>query len=173
MRNQPRVDPVITELITGSRSNDDGIAGSLILALANVVRNAGQNVGEKAREACVELVSDAFKNDHDDNYVQSTAALIAALAPYAQLLRPLVQAHLVSGTSPSPMSSNVILSVLSQHEESGSSQPNLFQELSLLRSIAQKVQESVASDKPIIARPAREARDLLKALDDDSLQGLF
>ena len=65
MRSQPRVDPVIVELIAGSRSNEDGIAGSLLLALANVVRSAGQNVGEKAREACVELILDAFKDDHD------------------------------------------------------------------------------------------------------------
>jgi hypothetical protein len=65
MCSQSRVDPVITELITGSRNNDDIIAGSLVLALGNVVRSAGQNVGEKAREACVQLVSDAFKDDHD------------------------------------------------------------------------------------------------------------
>lgn len=65
MRSQPRVDPVITELITGSRSNDDGIAGSLVLALANVIKSAGQNVGEKAREACLELAEDAFKGNHD------------------------------------------------------------------------------------------------------------
>jgi hypothetical protein len=68
------------------------------------------------------------------------------------------------------------LAVLSQHEDfdhSSTQQPNLFQELSLLRSVAQKVQESVASDKPIIGRPAREARDILKAMDDESLQGLF
>ena len=74
------------------------------------------------------------------------------------------------------MSSQTILAVLTQYENSDRSamqQQNLFQELSLLRSVAQKVQASVASDKPIIARPAREARDILKTLDDDSLQGLF
>lgn len=69
MRNQPRVDPVITELITGSRNSDDTIAGTLLLALANVVRSAGPNVGEKAREACVQLVLDAFKDDHDGERV--------------------------------------------------------------------------------------------------------
>jgi hypothetical protein len=69
MRSQPRVDPVITELIAGSRNSNDGIAASLSLALANVVRSAGQNVGEKAREACIELVSDAFKDDHDGEWV--------------------------------------------------------------------------------------------------------
>jgi len=174
MRSQPRADPVITELIAGSRSSDDAIAGSLLLALANVVQSAGPNVGDKAKEACVDLISDAFKTDHDDNYVSSLAALVASFAPYPELIRPIVQAHLVSGTPPSPMSSHAILAVLSQHEDSDrSGEPNLFQELSLLRHVAQKVLESVASDKPIIARPAREARDILKALGDDSLQGLF
>jgi hypothetical protein len=102
MRNQPRVDPVITELITGSRSNDDGIAGSVILALANVVRNAGQNVGEKAREACVELVSDAFKNDHDGEWVWRSDSVLLTywassqtimsnqLRPLSQLWRPML-----------------------------------------------------------------------------------
>ncbi|KAF8161530.1 armadillo-type protein [Crassisporium funariophilum] len=64
MKNQPRVDPVITELIAGVKGNDDSIATSFILALANVMRNASQNVGDKAREACIELVSDAFGEAH-------------------------------------------------------------------------------------------------------------
>jgi hypothetical protein len=74
------------------------------------------------------------------------------------------------------LSSQTILAVLSQDEDyidSLKQQPNLFQELGLLRSVAQKVQESVASDKPIIGRPAREARDILKTLDDEALQGFF
>jgi hypothetical protein len=65
MRNQPRVDPVITELIGGVRvSEDEAIGASLVGALAGVVRSASRNVGEKAREACVELVGDAFRESH-------------------------------------------------------------------------------------------------------------
>lgn len=65
MKNQPRVDPVITELITGVRSSDELIATSFILALAHVVKAADENVGEKAREACAELISEAFRDNHD------------------------------------------------------------------------------------------------------------
>lgn len=73
MKSQPRVDPVITELITGTRSHDDGIAASLLMALANVVKSAGPNVGEKAREACVELAEEAFKQNHDgENFFNAT-----------------------------------------------------------------------------------------------------
>jgi HEAT repeat protein len=65
MKSQSRVDPVVTELIAAAKSNNDGIACSLVLALANVIKSAAQNVGEKAREACVELLSEAFKDNHD------------------------------------------------------------------------------------------------------------
>ena len=65
MKNQPRVDPVITELVTGVKGNDDSIATSFLLALANVMRSASQSAGDKAREACIDIVSEAFGDDHD------------------------------------------------------------------------------------------------------------
>ena len=70
------------------------------------------------------------------------------------------------------MSSQTILAILSVSED-GEMYENLLQDLSLLRSVAQKVKESAASDKPIISRPAREARDILKEMDDEDLHGLF
>jgi hypothetical protein len=69
MKHQPRVDPVVTELIAGAKSNDDAVAGSFVLALSYVIKGAGTNVGEKAREASLELVSDAFKELHDGYYL--------------------------------------------------------------------------------------------------------
>ena len=65
MKNQPRVDPVIIELIGGAKNNEESITGSFVLALANVVQNGGSNVGEKAKELCVELIFDAFKERHE------------------------------------------------------------------------------------------------------------
>jgi hypothetical protein len=64
MKNQPRVDPVITELITGARGSEDSVSTSYVHALANVVRNASQNIGDKAWESCIEIVSDAFRDAH-------------------------------------------------------------------------------------------------------------
>ncbi|OBZ65071.1 hypothetical protein A0H81_14934 [Grifola frondosa] len=94
MRSQTRVDPVITELISGVKVNDDAIAGSLILALAHVVESAGASVGEKAREGCAELVADSFKEIHDDYYIQSVAALFVALSSYPDLVEPIVESLL-------------------------------------------------------------------------------
>lgn len=91
MKNQPRVDPVITELVGGCKNSEESIAASLVLALSYVVRNAGSSVGDKAREACVELVSDAFKESHDEPYLQSVAVLFAALAGFPEAVRPIVE----------------------------------------------------------------------------------
>ena len=71
MRSQPRVDPVVTELVAGAKTPDNAIAASHVNALAHVVKSAGQNVGEKAREACVELVSDAFRDPRDGKLLVS------------------------------------------------------------------------------------------------------
>ncbi|KAH8110478.1 ARM repeat-containing protein [Phellopilus nigrolimitatus] len=168
MRSQPRVDPVVTELIAGAGGGDDSIASSHINALAHVVENAGDNVGEKARVACVELVEDAFKQIHDEHYLQAVAALFAALSLFPELLQPIVNEHLLSGTAPSVLSSHAILAVLAKSVEDDSPNAtethNLFQKLDVLSSIARKIQESIGADRPSISRPAREAKELLNAL---------
>lgn len=69
--------------------------------------------------------------------------------------------------------SHTILALLTPDEDGDQPSTNLFQQLSLLPSVAQKVLQSAASDKPAISRPAREARELLKALEDESIVGLF
>lgn len=83
--------------------------------------------------------------------------------------------NLVVGTAPSALSSVCVLAIVSPDEddEHGKRQQDLFQKLGVLRSVAQKVLESAASDKPSIARPARLAKEALRSLDDESLHGLF
>lgn len=52
-------------------------------------------------------------------------------------------------------------------------QSGLFHEMGLLRGVAKKVLENIGSDKHSISRLSRESKDLLKALHDDDLQGVF
>ncbi|KAG1731829.1 armadillo-type protein [Suillus paluster] len=141
MRSQPRVDPVVTELITGARSSDEEIAASFVLALSNVVKSASAHggIGDKARESCIELVNDAFRETHEGS------------------------AYLISGTPPSTLASHIILAVLAPDSDDYlEPAATLFAKLGLLRSVALKVKESAANERPTISRPAREARDILK-----------
>ena len=82
--------------------------------------------------------------------------------------------HLAAGTPQSVLASHCILAVVAPDDEEDEVEgPNVFQKLGVLRKVAQKAQESASNEKPSIARPAREARDALKASGDDALQGLF
>ena len=67
MRSQPRVDPVVTELVGGARGSEEEIAASFVWALSHVVRSAAVHggVGDKVRETCVELVHEAFRGTHE------------------------------------------------------------------------------------------------------------
>ena len=89
-----------------------------------------------------------------------------------------ISAYLVSGTPPSALSSHTILAVLQPEETDERIQPNetLFAKLGVLRSVALKVKESAANERPAISRPARDARDVLKEMAGDGeeiLVGIF
>ncbi|TFK26296.1 translational activator GCN1 [Coprinopsis marcescibilis] len=179
MKHQPRVDPVITELITTIKaSGDDSVVVSLVHALAFVVASASANVGEKAREACLDIVTEAFRGVNSEKYSEAIGNLIVALSDKPEQLESIVESHLVTGTPLSSLSSYVILAVLDAQVNADNElytdyEPNLFQKLGLFKPVAQKALESAASDKPVIARPAREARDIMKDMHDESLRGLF
>jgi hypothetical protein len=60
MKHQPRVDPLITELIGGVRAGEGDVATSMVQALAAVCNSAGKNIGAAARGSIVELIEEAF-----------------------------------------------------------------------------------------------------------------
>ncbi|KAI9573329.1 armadillo-type protein [Boletus coccyginus] len=183
MRSQPRVDPVVTELVGGARGREEEIAASFVLALSHVVRSAVMHSGvaDKVRETCVELVHEAFRGTHQsqpDHYIQVMAGLVASLSTNPQSLKSVVNAYLVSGTPPSALSSHTILAVLEPEATDGRvrADETLFGQLGVLRSVALKVEESAANERPAISRPARDAREVLKEMVADggeSLVGIF
>ncbi|KAF8131842.1 armadillo-type protein [Boletus edulis] len=180
MRSQPRVDPVVTELVGGARASEEEIAASYVLALAHVVKSSEVHggVGDKVRETCVELVHEAFRGTQEDHYVQAMASFVASLsATHPRSLKSVVNAYLVSGTPPSALCSHTILAIL-QPDDTERTQPEetLFGKLDVLRSVALKIKESAANERPMIARPARDAREVLKAMaadGEESLVGIF
>jgi hypothetical protein len=68
------------------------------------------------------------------------------------------------------LGSTIISAVLSADDPE---QSGLFREMGLLRSVAKKVLDNIGSDKHSISRLSRESKDLLKASQEDELQGVF
>lgn len=76
------------------------------------------------------------------------------------------------------LSSHTILAVLRPEDaaERVQSEDTLFVKLGVLRSVALKVKESAANERPAISRPARDVREILKEMaadGEESLVGIF
>jgi hypothetical protein len=88
----------------------------------------------------------------------------------------ITSAYLISGTPPSALASHAIVAVLSPDSDDYlEPAATLFAKLGLLRSVALKVKESAANERPTISRPAREARDILKnmAVEEESCRDIL
>jgi len=105
-----------------------------------------------------------YSHSLSEYYVQAIALLFANLAPFPELLRPIVETY-VTGSGPSILTSHVIRTTI---EES----PALFYELNCVPAIIQQINTSIG-ENPSISRPAREAKELLKTTqpyaDDDTI----
>lgn len=74
----PRVDPLIAELVTGSKTPDAGVKNAMLKALYEVVSKAGSNMSEASRNSILNLI-DSDIGDEDDSMVITNARLLGAL----------------------------------------------------------------------------------------------
>ncbi|TDZ21844.1 eIF-2-alpha kinase activator gcn1 [Colletotrichum orbiculare MAFF 240422] len=74
----PRIDPLIAELVTGSKTSDAGVRTAMLSALYEVISKAGANMGEASRTAVLGLI-DFDTDDKDDAMIITNAKLLGAL----------------------------------------------------------------------------------------------
>lgn len=76
----PRVDPLITELVTGSKTTDPGVKTAMLKALYEVISKAGSNMGEGSRTAVLGLIDmEHTEASKDDTMMVTNAKLLGAL----------------------------------------------------------------------------------------------
>ncbi|EUC57504.1 translational activator GCN1 [Rhizoctonia solani AG-3 Rhs1AP] len=177
MKNHTRGDVLATELLKEIRATmfeDEPIAASLVLALAGVVKNSGANVGSASRQAIVELILDsAGKSEsgqsHQDHYNTAVGQLFASLGDQPDV-KPIIDAHILVNTPTSPLASQLLLAVAQDS-------PQTLVTFKCAPSAVKKVIQSIGTDQPSVARPAREARDVFKTSaawkDDAGVQAAF
>ncbi|KAK3305172.1 armadillo-type protein [Chaetomium strumarium] len=74
----PRVDPLIAELVTGSKTTDAGVRTAMLKALYEVISKAGANMGESSRAAVLSLI-DTETDERDQAMTITYAKLFGAL----------------------------------------------------------------------------------------------
>ncbi|KAI0473029.1 armadillo-type protein [Xylariaceae sp. FL0804] len=74
----PRVDPLVAELVTGSKTSDPGVRTAMLKALYEVVSKAGSNMGDGSRTAVLGLI-DLESDTKDSTMVVTNAKLLGAL----------------------------------------------------------------------------------------------
>ncbi|KAI0544612.1 armadillo-type protein [Xylaria curta] len=74
----PRVDPLIAELVTGSKTSDPGVKAAMLKALYEVISKAGGNMGETSRTAVLGLI-DMETDTKDPAMTVTYAKLLGAL----------------------------------------------------------------------------------------------
>lgn len=73
----PRVDPLIAELVTGSKTSDQAVKTAMLKALFEVVSKAGKNMNEASRNAILGLI-DTDADDSDGKHPSlGTSSLIS------------------------------------------------------------------------------------------------
>ncbi|KAI9851726.1 MAG: translational activator of GCN4 [Thelocarpon superellum] len=77
----PRIDPLIAELVTGSKTPDLGVRNAMLKALFEVVSKAGGNMSDVSRNMVLALTS-ADIDDTDDTLSITNARLLGALIPH-------------------------------------------------------------------------------------------
>lgn len=79
----PRVDPLIAELVTGSKTSDQAVKNAMLKALFEVVSKAGKNMSEASRNAILGLID----NEQDESDGKSHVKIISFLPIKANLYK--------------------------------------------------------------------------------------
>ncbi|KAB8067613.1 armadillo-type protein [Aspergillus leporis] len=74
----PRVDPLIAELITGTKTADVGVKNAMMKALQEVVSKAGANMSDASKNSILALIDDDA-SDQTDSVAITNAKLLGAL----------------------------------------------------------------------------------------------
>lgn len=78
IKHTPRVDPLVAELITGSKAADPGVKTAMLKALYEVTSRVGASMGEPSRSAILGLI-DLDANQKNEAMMVANAKLLGAL----------------------------------------------------------------------------------------------
>lgn len=170
MKHQPRVDPVVTELTNLAQSEEGDTRDSIVNALAAVVKSGGTNLGEQSISSCIDLISEAFSENHKENFSVAIARLVASLALHSPNELDFIINSFLLGDLPATQLSALTIRELIE------TAPKVLYEIDANETVNRVIRNAGTGQgtvPPIIARPSRETKELLKEMspwrDDEDL----
>lgn len=169
MVHQARVDPLVTELVNLASTEEGEVRDSTVNGLAKVVLSGGKNLSESSVSSIVDLVSEAFAETPKESYATAIARTAAALASHdADALSFILTSFVISNQQLPPTQ----LSTITVRELVDTA-PRVLYDLDRDATVDLVVKLSAGGGNPALARPAREAKELLKErepwCDDDAV----
>ncbi|GAA5925263.1 hypothetical protein JCM3775_006409 [Rhodotorula graminis] len=164
MRHQPRVDPLVTELVNLVASEEGDVRDSVVNGLAATVSSGGSNMGEASVSSVVDIISEAFAESPKESYATAIARLVAATAQHSPSSLDFILDSFVLGTStdlpPTQLSALALRELVDQA-------PAVLYERDSAATVDRVVRMASGSAtggtaNPAIARPARDTKELFR-----------
>lgn len=128
----PRIDPLIAELATGSKTPDPGVQNAMLTALYEVVSKAGANMSEASRTSILGLI-DSDSSSQDESMAIINAKLLGALiknlpasSGQASLIKHRVLANNITTSSALALNSVLLESPRSLLDSFSQETPNII-----------------------------------------------
>lgn len=163
---QPRIDPLITELVNNASHEEQEVRDAMVNALGAVVASGGANMSPPARDLVANLITQTLEEPSKEAYNAGVARTLAAMVlhnmPQAE---PMLST--VLETKATQFSAICLLTCLEIA-------PEQLYKIAPPSKVVGRILKNVISDAPGVARPAREARELLKKVapwsEDEEIQ---
>ncbi|GAA5922766.1 Gcn1p [Sporobolomyces koalae] len=168
MVHQARVDPLVTELVNLASTEEGEVRDSTVNGLAKVVLSGGKNLSESSVSSIVDLISEAFAETPKESYATAIARTAASLAYHdSESLSFILTSFVLSTQLPPTQISTITVRELLD------TAPQVLYDLDKDATVDLLLKLSATGGNPALARPAREAKELLKErepwCDDDSV----
>ncbi|BGP21302.1 translational activator of GCN4 [Rhodotorula toruloides] len=167
MQHQPRVDPLVTELVNLVASEEGDVRDSVVNGLAATVASGGKNMSEASISSVVDIISEAFAESPKESYATAIARLVASVALHSPSSLDFIITSFVLGTSTDLPPTQLSAIALRELVDTA---PAVLYELDKDATVDRVVRMASGSAtggtaNPAIARPARETKDLMKERD--------
>lgn len=146
---QTRVDPLVSELVSGIRTSEPGVKETMMDALQNVVAKAGADMSDVSKRGVMSVVAEGLADNAESGMMVSAGRLLGSISKALALedAKPIVQEHVVSETAPTYGALLAVNAILVDA-------PTLLEDLDVVEPVLERILNNMDSGKAGIPEAA-------------------